>query len=200
MTAPAIAAPPPADEPRWPATDGRRIVFLVDASSALERRVLERWIARARPDGVGAAACDVVAIPRGPERSTAAAALDHDVRLVLLWLPTLQTVRWLEASKRPDTRAMAVEWLKSQAPRGARVAVENSGPTYLDAAGFRVLPSELLFERPIDWYRPRTDYLVISSADLARYADYVNAGPVVFQAAPSPQRWGPPIMIVRIAR
>ncbi|HLY38892.1 MAG TPA: glycerol-3-phosphate 1-O-acyltransferase [Candidatus Binatia bacterium] len=81
MTAPAIAAPPSADEPRWPAADGRRIVFLVDASSALERRVLERWIARARPDGVGAAACDVVAIP--PSRRRRGARLDPRLEATL---------------------------------------------------------------------------------------------------------------------
>src|SRR5207248_5477319 len=54
---------PLADEPRWPAAEGRRVVFLVDASSGLERRLLEGWIARARPAGVTPAAYDVLAIP-----------------------------------------------------------------------------------------------------------------------------------------
>ena len=81
VTAPAIAPALPADEPRWPAADGRRIVFLVDASSPLERRVLERWIARARPDGVGAAACDVVAIP--PSRRRRGARLDPRLEATL---------------------------------------------------------------------------------------------------------------------
>ena len=31
-------------EPDWPAAEGRRIVFLVDAASRLERRLLESWI------------------------------------------------------------------------------------------------------------------------------------------------------------
>jgi hypothetical protein len=107
-------------------------------------------------------------------------------------------VRWLEGLKRADTRAMAADWLKSSVPRGTRVAVENSGPAYLDAAGFRVVPSEVLVDRPLDWYRQRADYLVISAADVSRYGDYVNAGPTVFQAVPGAQRWGPPILIVSL--
>jgi 4-amino-4-deoxy-L-arabinose transferase-like glycosyltransferase len=118
--------------------------------------------------------------------------------LLLLWVPTSQTVRWLDDLKRSDTRAMAAEWLKGGALRGSRVGVENSGPTYLDTAGFRVVPSELLIGHPIDWYRQRADYLVISSADLSRYGDYVSAGPTVFQAVPGPQRWGPPILIISL--
>ena len=35
----------------WPRTDGRRVVFLLDASSPLERRLLEGWIRERRPEG-----------------------------------------------------------------------------------------------------------------------------------------------------
>jgi hypothetical protein len=118
--------------------------------------------------------------------------------VLLLWAPASESVRWLENLKRADTRGMAAEWLKGSVPRGSRVAVENSGPTYLDAAGFRVVPNELLFARPLDWYRQRADFLVISAADLSRYGDYLTAGPTVFQAMPSAQRWGPPIRIVSL--
>ena len=116
----------------------------------------------------------------------------------LLWAPASESVQWLEGLKRSDTRGMAVDWLKAGVPRGARIAVENSGPTYLDQAGFRVVSSEVLIDRPLDWFRQRADYLVISAADLSRYGDYVGAGPTVFQAMPSAQRWGPPILIVRL--
>ena len=118
--------------------------------------------------------------------------------ILMLWPPASQSVRWLDDLKRADTRTMAADWLKANVPRGSRVAVENSGPTYLEAAGLRVVPNELLFGRPIDWYRQRADYLVISSADLSRYGDYLNAGPTAFQVMPSPQRWGPPIRIVTL--
>jgi 4-amino-4-deoxy-L-arabinose transferase-like glycosyltransferase len=119
---------------------------------------------------------------------------------LLLWSSTTETVRWLDALKRADTRSMAADWLKSSLPRGTRVAVENNGPTYLEGAGFRVVGTELLIDRPLEWWRTKADYLVISSADLARYGDYVNAGPTVFQITPTPQRWGPPVLIVRLAR
>lgn len=117
----------------------------------------------------------------------------------LLWPTAGETIKWLDRHKRADTRAIAAEWLKSNTPKGTRVAVENSGPTYLDSAGFKVAGNQVLIDRPIDWYRSRVDYLVISTADLTRYGDYVGAGPTVFQVSPTPQRWGPPILIVRLA-
>jgi 4-amino-4-deoxy-L-arabinose transferase-like glycosyltransferase len=110
-----------------------------------------------------------------------------------------ESVRWLDLQRRSDTRAIASDWLTQNTPRGTRVAVENSGPTYLDRAGFRVSGTQMLLDHGIDWYRQRVDYLVISAADLARYGDYLNAGPTVFQISPTPQRWGPPILIVRLA-
>src|SRR5207253_1522652 len=56
-------SPPLEDAVRWPPADGRRVVFLLDASSGLERRFLEQWIVRARPSGVTPAGYGVVAEP-----------------------------------------------------------------------------------------------------------------------------------------
>ena len=56
------------DEPGWPAPDGRRPVFLVDASSGLEARILEAWIERNRPEPVAADGYDVVPIPPSRRR------------------------------------------------------------------------------------------------------------------------------------
>jgi 4-amino-4-deoxy-L-arabinose transferase-like glycosyltransferase len=119
--------------------------------------------------------------------------------ILVLYGPSANAVRWLDMQKRSDTRGLAADWLKGNTPRGTRVAVENSGPTYLDAAGFRVVGTEMLLDRRLDWLRERVDYLVISTADPARYGDYLSAGPTVFQIAPTAQRWGPPIVIVRLA-
>ncbi len=113
--------------------------------------------------------------------------------------PPQRAVRWLDQFKRADTRTIAADWLKGNTGKGTRVAVENSGPTYLEAAGFRVASVELLIDHPPDWYRERADYLVISAADLSRYGDYLAAGPTVFQVSPTAQRWGPPVSIVRLA-
>jgi hypothetical protein len=120
------------------------------------------------------------------------------VVLVLLYRPLVSTVRWLDSYKRPDTRTIAADWLKKSVPKGSRLAVENSGPTYLDAAGFAIVRADLLIDQSVAWYRERTDYLVISAGDLARYVDLLGAGPTVFQISPTPQRWGPPIRIVKL--
>lgn len=127
------------------------------------------------------------------QRVLAAAAV-----ALVIYGPAATSVRWLDDQKRTDTRAMATEWLKANTPRATRVAVENNGPTYLETAGFKVTGTELLLDKDLDWYRPRADYLILSSADLARYGAYLHAGPTVYQVSPTPQRWGPPIVIVRL--
>jgi glycerol-3-phosphate O-acyltransferase len=50
-------------EPGWPLASGRRVVFLLDASSALEARLLEAWIARHRPAELGPGGCEAIRIP-----------------------------------------------------------------------------------------------------------------------------------------
>src|SRR5438477_8000766 len=98
MATPATLAPPQS----WPPAGGRRVVFLLDASSPLERRLLERWIERARPAGTAPAAYDVVAIPpsrrrrragRVDPRLEATLAVGDDPLLAPLrvaWLPSEQ--------------------------------------------------------------------------------------------------------------
>jgi 4-amino-4-deoxy-L-arabinose transferase-like glycosyltransferase len=132
--------------------------------------------------------------------SVARRAIIAVAAIVLIAGPAVASVRWLDQLKRADTRTMAADWLSGNAPRGARVAVENSGPTYLDAAGFAVIQTELLFEHDLAWYQARADYLIVSTTDVARYQDLLTAGPTVFQIAPTPQRWGPPILIVSVKR
>ena len=119
--------------------------------------------------------------------------------IFVVYGPAAASVRWLDLHKRSDTRELATDWLRANTPRATRVAVENNGPTYLEAAGFKVVGTEMLLDKDVDWYRQRADYLVISSADLARYGAYLGAGSTVFQITPTPQRWGPPIQIVKLA-
>ena len=67
MVSAAGAAHTVGDEPEWPPeADERRVIFLLDVSSRLERRLLESWIARHRPPAP--AAVDVVAIPPSRRR------------------------------------------------------------------------------------------------------------------------------------
>jgi hypothetical protein len=110
-----------------------------------------------------------------------------------------ETIRWLGQSRREDTRQAAVSWMMANLPRGAKIAVENSGPTYLRSAGFDVGPVELLVDHPAEWYaKAGCEYLVISSTDERQIAPYLKTGPVVFEIAPGARRWGPPIRIVRM--
>jgi hypothetical protein len=51
------------DEPAWPASEGKRLVFLLDASSALEMELLESWIRRHQPQTLESTDFDVVALP-----------------------------------------------------------------------------------------------------------------------------------------
>ena len=160
------------------------IVPMIGLFTAVAAVEAVRFTARFRPTGRPAV-----------QRALAAAAV-----LLLVYGPAVETVRWLDLQKRSDTRAIATDWLKGNTARGTRVVVENNGPTYLETAGFRVTGTELLVDRPVEWYRQRADYLVISSADLTRYGEYVGAGPTVFQITPTLQRWGPPIQIVRLTQ
>ncbi|MGH9408630.1 MAG: hypothetical protein ACRD1V_04180, partial [Vicinamibacterales bacterium] len=120
------------------------------------------------------------------------------IAFVLFWAPVVVTVKWLDQQKRADTRELAVRWLRSAAAPQSRIAVESSGPTYLEEAAFRVVPTELLVDHPPDWYPAHADYLIISSANPPRYAPYIAEGRTVFQIAPAADRWGPPITIVKL--
>jgi len=90
-----------ADEPPpWSAAGGRRVVFLLDASSPLERDVLGQWIERGRPDGVTRAGYDTVSIP--PSRRRRAGRVDPRLEALLAAGddPLLAPLRvaWLPAS------------------------------------------------------------------------------------------------------
>jgi glycerol-3-phosphate O-acyltransferase len=56
------------DEPGWPTAGHHRIVFLIDASSALERRLLEEWVERHQPRDAAPAACETILIPPSRRR------------------------------------------------------------------------------------------------------------------------------------
>src|SRR6058998_1476512 len=100
-------SPPLEDAVRWPPADGRRVVFLLDASSGLERRFLEQWIVRARPSGVTPAGYDVVAIP--PSRRRRAGRVD----------PRLEAT--LATGDDPLLAPLRVAWLPPEGD-GARAA------------------------------------------------------------------------------
>ena len=59
-TDPTVAASEVASEPTWPQGGQGPVVFLLDAASGLEERILRQWAATARPDEVSATDVDCV--------------------------------------------------------------------------------------------------------------------------------------------
>ncbi len=144
----APAPDPPADEPGWPSLDGRRVVFLLDASSALETRLLESWIERHRPESVGAADYDVVKIPpsrrRRPRRSPAylarleeCLAAEGDTLLAPLrvaWLAKKRnggrSVRFRDVltGDPRDPAALRQPWIRRRDPARCRIVAGEPAP------------------------------------------------------------------------
>lgn len=90
-----LRAVPPDHGAQWPDAEGRSIVFLVDASSSLERRLVGKWIDAHRPAGAEYRVCAAPPSRRRRSRRAVGAALrdlasgDGDVLLVPLrvaWL------------------------------------------------------------------------------------------------------------------
>lgn len=122
------------------------------------------------------------------------------VALAIIVSFAVQTIGWLDHLRRQDTRDLAADWLIHNIPGGSRLVVENSGPTYLASANFIVGAVEMIVDHPVDLYRKQGfQYFVISSADGRRDPSYADAGPVAYETAPNPRRWGPQIRIVRIS-
>lgn len=93
-------------EATWPDARGRRLVFLLDAATAIERRVLEGWIRRHRPD---AASVDVIAIPPSRGRKRGRGSLDPLETAILQGDdPLLQPLRvvWLPRKQADGTRVV----------------------------------------------------------------------------------------------
>ena len=107
---------PRRDEPVWPGRGSERVVFLLDAASGLERKLLRAWIERHRPEGAKFEICAIAcARRRGRQRldprleSTLAAGDDPLVApLRIAWLPSARdgrrSVRWGDLLKLGDPR------------------------------------------------------------------------------------------------
>ena len=133
------------DEPAWPLANGRRIVFLVDASSEVEARLLHAWGLRQRPEGVAPGACEWVRIPATRRRRRlslapleACLAAGDDPLLAPLrvaWLPRERAgVRGvglgdlLRGGDPRDPGALRQRWLLARAPDRCRIVAGEPAP------------------------------------------------------------------------
>jgi len=133
------------EEGEWPKSDRRRIVFLLDAASGLERRVLERWIEAHRPEGSGANGVEAIAIPSSRRRRgsldprlEAALATDDDPLLAPLrvaWDPGevdgVREVRLSDLLTFGDPRdpgLLRQAWLLGRHPDRCRILAAEVAP------------------------------------------------------------------------
>ncbi len=102
-------------EPAWPDLEGGRPLFLLDASSGLERRLLEGWIERHRPEHAQA---DAVSIPPTRRRSRSASLSALEEALAAGGDPLLAPLRvcW-RAPRREGVRRVRFSDLLTGDPR-----------------------------------------------------------------------------------
>jgi glycerol-3-phosphate O-acyltransferase len=107
MARPAAIHQPLRKEPDWPLLNGRRAAFLLDASSPLERRLLEAWIERHRPPSVEPGDYEVIPVLATRRRRKAPSLERLEAHLAAGPDPLLVPLRvaWL-AKKRDGKRTV----------------------------------------------------------------------------------------------
>ncbi|MFQ5948242.1 MAG: glycerol-3-phosphate 1-O-acyltransferase [Acidimicrobiia bacterium] len=112
---------PTAAEPDWPDPSPRTVLFLLDASSDLERRLLIDWIERHRPDGLMPGAVEVASIPPSRRRRGGRTAVTRRLTRVLEDRddPLLAPLRvvWLAEDREGERSARLSDLLKFGDPR-----------------------------------------------------------------------------------
>ena len=133
--------------PDWPDSGDRQIVFLLDASNSLERRLLERWIERRAPDDAKPSDYQAIAIPASRRRHRegaldphleAALASGTDPLLAPLriaWLPPLRDgsrqVRFADLLTLGDPRdptRVRQHWIRQRDPERCRIVAGEPAP------------------------------------------------------------------------
>lgn len=132
------------EEPIWPATGGRRVLFLLDAASALEERLLLGWIERGRPEPD--AAWDVLTIPSSRRRGRGrldprlepALATGDDPLLAPLRVVWLASERDGRRAVRPsdllklgdprDPKWLRQHWILRREPERVRIVAGEPAP------------------------------------------------------------------------
>lgn len=138
LSAPALQA-----EPDWPAAAGRPVLFLLDAASSLEEKLLRDWIARQRPQG--SQDVDALTIPasrrrRGrldPKLETVLATGENPLLapLRVVWLPRVRdgrrAARFSDLLRLGDPRdpgRLRERWVLSREPERCRIVAGEPAP------------------------------------------------------------------------
>ena len=148
MAEPPETGPPlaPLEVPTWPASPSGRFVFLLDAASPLERRLLEGWVDSHRPDGFAEADVEKLPIPatrhggkgRLDPRLEARLAAGDDPLLVPLrvcWLAPKHAGRrevhfrdLLALGDPRDPGWLRQHWIRARAPDRCRIVAGEPAP------------------------------------------------------------------------
>ena len=129
-----------AEMPVWPASEGARVVFLLDASGPFEERLLRDWITKSRPSNGAGVPVDVVPMPSsrkdGPRRRSdqrLAESLSHGddpllAPLRVIWLPKTPTapgsdglLRLLVLGDPRDPGRLRQRWISRRNPDRCRI-------------------------------------------------------------------------------
>ncbi len=109
------------DEPLWPVAEGtrERVLFLLDASSQFERRLLLAWIARNRPEDTTARGWDALDIPPSRRRGRGAPIAKLDAQLSAHGDPLLAPLRvaWFPRERDGERSARLSDLLRLGDPR-----------------------------------------------------------------------------------
>ena len=135
----------PTPEPGWPAAGTRRVLFLLDAASGLEERILRDWIERQRPDSTGASDTQAVRIPssrrrrgRMPTELEPALATADDPLLAplrVVWLAPERDGRrearlsdLLRFGDPRDPGRLLARWIRRSSPDRCRIVAGEAAP------------------------------------------------------------------------
>jgi len=132
------------EEPAWPAAPDRRVIFLLDAASGLEERLLQAWIERQRPEAAPVAGAFRIPASRRRRRPgldprlEAALATGDDPLLAPLriaWLPaerdgrrTARVVDLLKLGDPRDPDRLRERWVLHRHPDRVRIVAGEPAP------------------------------------------------------------------------
>jgi len=88
------------------------------------------------------------------------------VAFILILLPGIKVVRYVNLMTQKGTRIEAKDWIKENIPRGKRIAYELYFPHF---SRYRMENVYTVGIHPFGWYKNKFDYIIVNSARYDRY-------------------------------